>query len=437
MTLLERTRQIVPGPSLDPQHRWHRLLVAAGFGAVAAFALALILVVPSVAGWVTDAQSTATWSDALSFAPALWVLVHRGSVTAPGDAVAVTAPLLALTAGAVLLARSAARAALVKVDTDVRPAPSATTSSTASTASTASDDADSEDDARGGDAWWHLPAAFVGGYALSGVLLALLAWVGPTRPNPLYVLPGSIVVAALGMGWALLRSREDPEADAALEVIDGLTERVPVVVRRALQPALVGAGVLLVLGALLALVAVALSWSRVSQIGGELGVGATAGVLLTLGQLLALPNVAAWSAAWLSGASVTVGPVSVGHAAISPGLLPMVPVFGAIPEAGAGPAWAPFVPLVPVAVGAVVGLLTLRRLTSLASLQVKVRTAAVAGALAGGIVLAVGYLGSMGLSEGAMSYVGPHLLAIPLLLLELVVGAVAAATALHYWRTHR
>lgn len=412
MTLLERTRQIVPGPSLDPQHRWQRLLVAAGFGAVAAFALALILVVPSVAGWVTDAQSTATWSDALSFAPALWVLVHRGSVTAPGDAVAVTAPLLALTAGAVLLARSAARAALVKVDSDER-------------------------DERGGDAWWHLPAAYVGGYALSGVLLALLAWVGPTRPNPLYVLPGSVVVAALGMGWALLRSREDPEAAAALEVIDGLTERVPLVVRRALRPALVGAGVLLVLGALLALVAVALSWSRVSQIGGELGVGATAGVLLTLGQLLALPNVAAWSAAWLSGASVTVGPVSVGHAAISPGLLPMVPAFGAIPEAGAGPAWAPFVPLVPVAVGAVVGLLTLRRLTSLASLQVKVRTAAVAGALAGGIVLAVGYLGSMGLSQGAMSYVGPHPLALVLLPLELVVGAAAAATALHFWRTRR
>ncbi|WP_392424075.1 DUF6350 family protein [Barrientosiimonas humi] len=416
MTLLERTRQIVPGPSLDPQHRWQRLLVAAGFGAVAAFALALILVVPSVAGWVTDAQSTATWSDALSFAPALWVLVHRGSVTAPGDAVAVTAPLLALTAGAVLLARSAARAALVRVD---ESAPSR------------SGDVDDR------DAWWHLPAAFVGGYALSGVLLALLAWVGPTRPNPLYVIPGSVVVAALGMGWALLRSREDPEAAAALEVIDGLTERVPLVVRRALRPALVGAGTLLVLGALLALTAVALSWSRVSQIGGELGVGGTAGVLLTLGQLLALPNVAAWSAAWLSGASVTVGPVSVGHAAISPGLLPMVPAFGAIPEAGAGPAWAPFVPLVPVAVGVLVGLLTLRRLTSLASLQVKVRTAAVAGALAGGIVLAVGYLGSMGLSEGAMSYVGPHPLALVLLPLELAVGAVASATALHYWRTRR
>lgn len=416
MTLLERTRQIVPGPSLDPQHRWQRLLVAAGFGAVAAFALALILVVPSVAGWVTDAQSTATWSDALSFAPALWVLVHRGSVTAPGDAVAVTAPLLALTAGAVLLARSAARAALVRVD---------------ESAPAGSGDVDDR------DAWWHLPAAFVGGYALSGVLLALLAWVGPTRPNPLYVLPGSVVVAALGMGWALLRSREDPEAAAALEVIDGLTERVPAVVRRALRPALVGAGTLLVLGALLALTAVALSWSRVTQIGGELGIGATAGVLLTLGQLLALPNVAAWSAAWLSGASVTVGPVSVGHAAISPGLLPMVPAFGAIPEAGAGPAWAPFVPLVPVAVGVLVGTLTLRRLTSLASLQVKVRTAAVAGALAGGVVLAVGYLGSMGLSEGAMSYVGPHPLALVLLPLELAVGAVTSATALHYWRTHR
>lgn len=414
MSLLERTRQIVPATALDASQPWRRLLVSAGFGAVGALALALVLVVPAMAAWVTDAQSPDSWFDALSIAPVLWVLAHRGSAGIPGDDVAVTFPVLGLTLLAVLLARSAGRAALVQ-----------------------SEDAGTRRDPESEAAWWHLPAAYIGGYAGTGFLLALLAWLGPARPNPLYVLPGALAVGAVGLYLALLRSNRDGTDPRSGEILDRISAPIPVVLLRALRPALRGALALLAMGALLVLASVAMSWSRISEISGELNAGMTGGIVLALAQLLALPNLAAWGSVWMSGAAVQVGPIAVGHAAVSPGVLPMVPVLGALPEAGAGPAWAPFTPIIPVAIGAVVGWYALAELTSLASLKIKVQTASLAGALAAALVLLVGFVGSMGVSGGTMSFVGPSLVAVPLLVLEMAVGAVASAAALHYWRTLR
>src|SRR5699024_3496109 len=119
-------------------------------------ALALVLVIPTMAVWVTDAQGSNSWFDALTMAPVLWVLMHRGSTGVPGDDVAVTFPVLGLTLLAVVLARSAAKAALTQTDDEVAPA-----------------DPDTED-----PPWWRLPAAYVGGYAGTGFVLALLAWLG-------------------------------------------------------------------------------------------------------------------------------------------------------------------------------------------------------------------------------------------------------------------
>ncbi|WP_157063348.1 DUF6350 family protein [Luteipulveratus mongoliensis] len=405
MSLIERTRQIVPSAP-DVERPAQLLGVGAGYGAVGALALALILIVPSMVAWLADAQSTVGAFDALSFAADGWVLAHRGSLGVPTDGVSVVAPPLLLTAAAVLLARLAATAALASLT----------------------------DKTKG--LWRHVALAFVGGYAATGVLLALVGWIGPARPNPFMVVPGAMVVGAIGMGWALWRDHRGGDKYAS-ELIDAWGRRLPAVLVRALRPALVGAGVQLAIGLLLVLVAIATSWGRVSQIDSELGAGVIGTTVLTLGQLLALPNLAAYGMTWLGGASIHIGSVSLGHAAVTPGILPMVPVLGAVPEAGAGPWWAPFVPVVPVLVGGFIGWYTLRGLTVLASLRSKVQTSACAAALGGLIVLVLAYAGSMGVSGGDLGYVGPSLMAVPLLLVELAVGAVVTATVLHYWRTLR
>lgn len=408
MTLLDRTRRPVtaarPGSTaVGPVRDWQRAATAAGYGALGALAGALALVVPALVAWLTDPKGTTAWTDAMSMAPTFWVLAHRGSVTVPGDAVGVTLPLLLLTLGAVLLARVAARHALIRTEADT-----------------------------GRRSWWLLPISFVGGYSVTGAALALLAWIGPARPNPLAVLPGAVLVAAVAMVWSVLRDAEEPDA---AEVLLGWRDRLPAAMVRAFRPAMEGAAALLALGLVLVGSMLVTGWSDVVQVQRELGAGGAGSVLLILAQVAALPNAAAWGASWLSGAAVQIGPVSLGHAAVTPGILPMVPALGALPSAGVAPAWAPFVPVLVLAVGALVGWRSTARLTRLAAFTTKVSHAATAGALAAGLVLLVAFVGSMGLSGGSLAYVGPSLLAAPLLILEMSLSAVVAAVAAHYWRT--
>ncbi|MDE9367122.1 DUF6350 family protein [Luteipulveratus sp. YIM 133132] len=404
MSLLERTRQIVPTPSTDRPPRL--LLAAAGYGAVGAVALALLLVLPVMAAWFADAHSTTSWSDALSIAADGWTLAHRAPLGVPDDGASVVAPPLLLTAAAVLLARLAATSVLVQLTR------------------------------RTSGLWLRVALAYVAGYALTGVVLALVGWTGPARPNPLLVVPGAVVVAVLGVLWALWRDDRRGDGIASARPARWVRER-PAVLVRAFRPALVGTGVLLALGLALVLLAVVTSWSRVTQINGELDAGIIGGTILTGGQLFAAPNFAAYAATWLSGASLHLGAVTVGHASVTPGILPLVPVLGALPEAGAAPWWAPLAPLAPVAVGAFVGWYTLRGLAALASWRSKVQTAVVAATLAGVGVVAVAYAGSMGVAGSRLDYVGPSVLALPLLIGELVVGALVSTTTLHLWRTRR
>ncbi|YAL82655.1 DUF6350 family protein [Dermacoccaceae bacterium W4C1] len=409
MSLLDRARPT--STTSGSGASWQRAAAGFGYGVLAAFGLALILLVPVVAAWVTDSQGSSTWTDALATVPVLWVLIHRGTVSVPDSGAAATLPLLAVTVGAVLLARYTARQALYRID------------------ERSGSDAD--------EPWWRVPAGFVLGYTLSGAVLALLGWAGQARPNPIFVLPGAALVAAAGMLWALLSARRSGDAPEADAVLAELTERIPVVLRRAWASALWGAAALAGLGVIVVVLAVVTSWNRISQINGELDAGVVGTTVLVVAQLAALPNIMAWAAGWLSGAAVSVGPVSVGHAAITPGVLPMVPALGALPEAGAGPAWAPFTPILVLAVGGFVGWHATRAMTTLSTLTAKVQGATLAAALSGVIVLAVGFVGALGVSGGSMSYVGPHLLTVPLLLLELAVGAAVAAVALHYRRLMR
>jgi hypothetical protein len=104
-------------------------------------------------------------------------------------------------------------------------------------------------------------------------------------------------------------------------------------------PRAAGAGIVTVLVGAAAALAVALyqGRERITLLASSLDADPVGGLVLILGQLAYLPNFILWAASWVVGAGFTVGDGSV----ISPtvthvGLLPAVPVFGAVPTAATG-----------------------------------------------------------------------------------------------------
>lgn len=80
--------------------------------------------------------------------------------------------------------------------------------------------------------------------------------------------------------------------------------------------------------------------SRITMIHDALQPGTLGGLMLLFGQLAWLPNFVLWCGSWIAGAGVQLGVGTV----ISPaqsmvGMLPSIPVFGAVPPAGPMPQW--------------------------------------------------------------------------------------------------
>lgn len=104
-------------------------------------------------------------------------------------------------------------------------------------------------------------------------------------------------------------------------------------------PMAAGAGVVTVLlgGSLAVLTALYQGRGRITELSTSLGADPVGGFVLVLGELAYLPNLVLWGASWVLGAGFSLGDGSV----VSPtmtqlGLLPAVPVFGAVPTAASG-----------------------------------------------------------------------------------------------------
>lgn len=404
MSLLDRARSTLPSSATVREPRdWWQLAIAAGYGAVGAVTLGLVLIAPVMAAWAADPHSSVPWTDALSFSGDGWALAHRGHVSvAAGAAHTVTFAPLMLTALAVVFARMAATAMLTHLS------------------------------GRSG-AWWEGLSSYVLGYVVTGLLISGLSMSGPAHPNPLTVLPGAVAVGFAGCAWALLRS-DEPVAEQARGFVD---DHVSMSTRRALRPAAQGVLGHLVIGLVIVLVLAMTHASQIGQVNGQLEPGVLGGVVLWLGQLTALPNLVLWAGGWTTGASVQLGAVSVGSTSVHGGLLPLIPVLGAVPGAGPLPGGANLAPLLPVLLGCFVGHRSLSNLTTYASLKTKATTAAQAGGMAAAMVLLLTWLSTAGVSGGSLDYLGPSLLMVPLLVGELLLGALVATLFLHWKRALR
>ncbi|KYH43093.1 DUF6350 family protein [Branchiibius sp. NY16-3462-2] len=367
--------------------------VVAGYGAVAAGAVFLVLFALLLAAWVTDPRSGGSWMAVLGSSGDAWSLAHGGRLHAPVVGAVVFTPLL-VTFGAIALARIAARPVLA---TGSR---------------------------RG---LWPTTAAFVGGYAVAGVVISALGYLAPATPVLLWVVPGALLVPLIGFVWAVARDDGPLRAELAAQY-----DRVPPVARKAVRPGLEGLAALTGLGALIVLIAVLTHLSRIGAVSGTLDMGLIGVAMLWGGQLCALPNAAAWAATWASGGGLQIGPVDIGIGQVTPGTLPAFPVLGAIPEAGPLSPLMLLAPLAVVAIGAAIGWRVTSRTSLLSSVTNKLTQAAVASAIASVTVVIVALIGRAGLGDNAMAYVGPTPLACLLLIVE-VMGAALLTTALVHW----
>ena len=416
MTAIDLQR-IGPSPADEDLASVPTARLAAARGAVAALLSAVVVVGLVVVGWVATSRSTVGLLPTLGIGVDAWLLAHGARLTVGQAHVALT-PLL-LWGGIVGLIGYAVTPLLPSAGSAPQPPTEPGTG-------------------EAGGSWavrLRPVAAFGGGYAVVAVLLGLLTLAGPARPDLLLVVPalvGTLVAGVLVAAW-----RSAPDGDGVLALLPDRA-RVPGTLRRAVSPALWGAGALLATGAVVVLAAVALALGDVRHVQSELGAGLVGGLLLTVGQLLYLPNLALWAVSFTAGSGfqVVAGSPTTWDGAQA-GLMPMVPVFAALPSPGGFPVVVAAVALVPVAAGVVVGRRSLRTVPRLSSLRRKAGVAALAAVMAALLVGLLDVVGGGSLGAYRLADLGaPALTMTGLLAVELLVGALAAVVW-DVWRLHR
>ena len=168
-----------------------------------------------------------------------------------------------------------------------------------------------------------LVLSFTGTYVLTVGIVAFLL------TTPVQVAK-SLIGAAILAGLSSLISVAKVVGWDAMRTWPSWVKRVPMAAGAGVATVVVG-------GSAALLVALYQGRERITELSTSLGADPVGGFVLVLGELAYLPNLVLWGASWVLGAGISVGDGSV----ISPtvtqlGLLPAVPVFGAVPAESNG-----------------------------------------------------------------------------------------------------
>jgi hypothetical protein len=369
----------------------------------------LVVLVPTVLGWMLDPRPGASLVEPMGAAASLWLLV-QGAHLGAGATVVAFVPLV-LGALAVWGASFGAGRALDTADVEDEFVADLVPRSVAAVAGR----------------WWL-------GYAVSVGLASALTLAGSLPLRWLSLVVPLAVVPLVALAIAVRRLAR--ETDILGPRFQSLV--APEAARRAWAPAVRGLGVMMGLALLVVVVAIVLRWNSVGSLQGEAGTGFLGGVLLAGVQLASLPNLALWVVSLLAGPGFSV--VDGAHTSLTgstSGLMPLVPVFGAVPEPGAYPWVVRLVVLVPVLIGGYIGRRALVSVARLSSLRTKASVAVAACAM---VALGVGILDGLGggsLGAYRLSDMGAPALWMMLALgCELVLGALAVV-AWDAWRLRR
>jgi len=132
----------------------------------------------------------------------------------------------------------------------------------------------------------------------------------------------------------------------------GWPKRTPDWVRACPRACGAGLGVLFAGGTLVMSAALIMARERVGFLQAGLEADGVGTAILAVAQSLWAPNLAIWGTAWLVGAGFTLGvDTIVSPMAVELGVLPSIPLFGAVPDVGAPPQWMIVWLVVPVIAG--------------------------------------------------------------------------------------
>lgn len=180
---------------------------------------------------------------------------------------------------------------------------------------------------------------------------------------------------------------------------------------RPLPAALLAAqGVMALAGAVVLAASIAVRADRVTGLADGLAPGVAGGAVLLLAQLVFLPNLVAWSAAWSLGSGFTIGDGSV----VSPGdtdlgLVPGIPILGALPPEGPG-GWIDLVWLTAGVGAGVVAAVLVMRARPRARFDQTCLVGGLAGVLSGLLFTGLAALTRGDLGTGRLTDLGPRLL---------------------------
>lgn len=412
MSLLDRVLRIgvMGAPSNGLSGGPLRLRSAVAGGSAALVSL-LIIALPVLLAWVASPESTGDWPGVLAVGSGAWLLAN-GADLSTGSATISLTPWL-LTAIPLVVATIAARRMLMQLD----------------------DDRPRRYEALGGlrrDVA-DVGLAFVSSYAAVGLVVVLAIADDPLHASVVGSVLSTAVVGAASVLVALLREFRGQVASVAPDLAAVLKARLPVQLRRAIHPALWGVLAVFGAGLVLALVTVVMQLDRIGRLYDALGADPVGISMLTLGQLSVLPNVALWAASWMAGPGFGFGPgTAITWSHSNPGILPLLPGLGAVPNPGPMPGGLWLSVLVPVGAGALVGWRALRGVSRLSSWKVKAQVAVAACAIAALVLTAASALAGGSIGAARLSDVGAPPLTFGLALLaELLPGALLTVLTSH------
>lgn len=261
---------------------------------------------------------------------------------------------------------------------------------------------------------------FTGASSGTLVFAALAAVIQFTSSNPIattvawqaILLPAAVFAAGAFAGaiQGAWQWGDDGIVDGVrdyLDVYDGW-RALPEAVLRGAAIAIIA---LLGFGAVGFTVSLALRGGEVIALYESAHVDALGATTLTLGQLAYLPTLVVWSAAFIAGSGFAVGTgTSISPAGTSAGVVPGVPIFGALPETSSSVFL--LLALLVVACGVLAGWAARSRIVadSEASDPMSVRLAAtlLIAALAAGAAALLGVISSGSIGPDRMAHFGPH-----------------------------
>ena len=296
------------------RHRRPLTLVATLGGVLAALGTLVVCLAVGVVGWfLTDAGAHGAPRDALRAGAVGWLMAHGSGLHVQGALVSVVPLGLTLVCGWAVW-RTGHRVG----DSISGHGP----------------DADRLAD---GERDWTVPLAallFAVGYAVTAIVVASVAGTAATALDVGRVTLWAIVLAGALGGSAIAVG----SGRAAIWLAP-----LPVTVRAA---ATAGRQVLvawLAVSALALLASLALDFSTAANVMSQLHTDAGASTVYSVLSAAVLPNATVFSGAYLLGPGFTVGVGTlVSPSTVVLGPLPMFPLLAALPDAGATPAWAPW-----------------------------------------------------------------------------------------------